>query len=167
MNWYCIRTKPKKEVYTSLMIESVHGYNTFCPVVSEWKRTQNGEQFYTSAMFRGYIFVKLESENCFWNIRYTQGVSGVVKYGDTIPVVPDSFISEIRSELENDVLILDKETLKTNEYAEVANGPFKSQVGKIIRCDNENDRVDMLLEILGRSVSVQFASKDLRSADRF
>lgn len=162
MNWYCIRTKAKKELHTSLLIESIHGYETFCPIISEWKKTQTAEQFYTSAMFRGYIFVRFEDKDCYWNIQYTQGVSGVVKYGNNIPLVPERFISEIRSELNNDVLVLDRKKFKTDEYAEVAIGPFRSQIGRIIKCDNENDRVDMLLEILGRSVSVKFNSKDLR-----
>ena len=94
MKWYAIQCHANKE-YRALE-HLMQQYNTvYLPEKPVDLRSQRRIKRDTEPLFPGYVFIRLSKENDrWWPIRNTRGVIGLVKFGQTIPHIPDECIAD-------------------------------------------------------------------------
>jgi transcriptional antiterminator RfaH len=89
-------------------------------------------------------------------IRYAAGVSTVVHFGAQIPTVPDSVIDELKQcfEEEQEPLYVEDQLSPGTEVS-IANGAFRGFQAIVLRMLPARQRVQILLDILGRETLVE------------
>ncbi|MDA0768976.1 MAG: hypothetical protein O2821_01990, partial [Chloroflexi bacterium] len=91
--WYVLRTKPRSENIVANDLER-DGFVSFCPRVKTPR--PKGDSTY-APLFPSYLFLQVELESQGAELtRDRSGVLGWLRFGDTIPWVPDEVIENIR-----------------------------------------------------------------------
>jgi transcription antitermination factor NusG len=85
------------------------------------------------------------------DIRYVNGVSSLVHFGQRIPAVPDTVIEELRQCFEAEEPMSVEDRLFPGAEVTVAEGAFMGSGGIVVRLLPARRRVQILLEFLGRT----------------
>ena len=148
MNWYAIYTRPRQERIALENLER-QSYETYLPLIRS-KRKRSGKWVESiDPMFSRYLFVRLEpGATSMASIRSTRGVSGLVRFGDQLVAVPDSFVNVL-------LQTADAETgVDVHEPALFrADGPLTDLHGIFEAADGEA-RAIILMSILGAETRV-------------
>ena len=107
-------------------------------------------------LFPRYLFVRLNLAAEGWrSIRSTIGVTDIVCFGDQPAPLPSGVIEALQSQevVGGFIQFADQNSFKPGDSVVVLKGPFARQLG---RCDgaSDNERVAILLDLLGRKVRV-------------
>jgi transcriptional antiterminator RfaH len=94
-------------------------------------------------------------------IRYVNGVSSLVHFGDKIPAVPQSVIDELRQCFETEEPMSVEDRLYPGAEVTVAEGAFLGFSGIVVRVLPARQRVQILLEFLGRTTIAEVERKSL------
>src|SRR5580698_4871178 len=94
--WYCVRTKPKHEHIAAANVRKHCRLEVFQPQLRIERPTRRGVVRVTEPLFPCYFFVRCEIGHYVDQIRYSNGVSTIVRFGDRMPPVPDSVIAELQ-----------------------------------------------------------------------
>ncbi len=120
------------------------------------KTVRHARQFRTklAPLFPRYLFVEITIGRDRWtSIRGTYGVSHLMMDGDVPRAVPRGVI-EALLEVSNDVGVVGLgPTLVPGQLVRIATGPFAGLIGKLSTLD-DNGRVKILLDVLGKDVAV-------------
>jgi transcriptional antiterminator RfaH len=163
--WYCARTKPKHEHIAAANVNRNLGLNVFNPRLRMERATRRGLVRTTEPLFPCYIFVQCFSDA--WNdIRYVTGVSSLVHFGDRIPSVPDSVIEELKDNFGTDDPLEVEDCLAPGTEVMIADGAFRGFQAIVLRMLPARRRVQVLLDILGRSTPVEVDRTSISREDR-
>jgi transcriptional antiterminator RfaH len=92
-------------------------------------------------------------------IRYVNGVSSLVHFGEKIPVVPEPVIEELRQCFETEEPMSVEDRLYPGADVTVAEGAFMGFSGIVVRVLPARQRVQILLEFLGRTTVAEVDRK--------
>jgi transcriptional antiterminator RfaH len=149
-NWYLIKTKPRQEKKAVQNLCN-QGYDTFCPMAKINKKN--------IVLFPGYLFIQLDTSQNWSPIKSTKGVSHFVKFGLNFARTQTKVIEFIKS---NQVITEDKlielNNFKAGDKVQIADGAFKNWIG-IFKCYKSDERVILLLKLLGSEQSLTFKKK--------
>src|SRR6185503_13507608 len=109
--WYCARTKPKHEHIVAAGLKRNMGLEVFHPRLRMERPTRRGVVRVVEPLFPCYVFVRCNIAECLDSVRYVNGVSSLVHFGDKIPVVPDHVVEELKQCFESEELMDVKEPL--------------------------------------------------------
>ena len=157
--WAAVNVKPNqaKKAEANLMRQ---GLDIFAPRIKITKRQQNRFIHRFDLFFPGYIFVHIDTEtDDARRVHSTYGVSSIVRVGDRIGALPDTFFEAIRSgthEMHNQASV----DLTPGQKVEIARGPFAGLVVELIRLD-ASQRVKCLFELMSGKVSILLDADDL------
>ncbi len=153
--WYCLRSKTKREHIAAAFVDQQCGVEVFAPRIPVWRKTRQGRKVFVEALFPGYFFARFAWGASGRRILATQGVTGIVRFGPNIPEIPDSIIGDIRAAV-NEVTSSDETGvgLEEGEIVEILTGCFKGTVATVQQVTAGMDRVSVLIEFLGRSLTV-------------
>lgn len=148
MNWYALQTKPHKEfsVYELLVHEGIETYLPFTNVKPKNPRAAKKRPYFPS-----YLFVRIESEDLGTNIlKWTQGIKGLVSFGNVPAVVPDHFMNHLRQHMETIAVegLKPKNQLKPGDKVTIIEGPFAGHKAVFDNYLSGKDRVQVLLAFL-------------------
>ena len=107
-------------------------------------------------LYARYLFVSMDGVKDSWySIKSTVGVSHLFCDGDRPLPISDNVIYDIRArEDENGLIRLHKlRKLSPGDSVQILGGAFHDQIG-IFDCSNNEERVNVLLNLLGRSVRI-------------
>jgi transcription antitermination factor NusG len=123
--------------------------------------TKRGRVRSTEPLFINYIFARFVLEALLERVRYTPSVKGIVAFGERPAVIAPAVIEELRCTLaaNSDTVFTDLPV--EGDEAEILEGPFSGQSVTIARVLPARQRVEALMEVLGRSVSVEFSLSSL------
>jgi len=153
--WYCARTKPKHEHIAAANLRHHLGLEVFNPRLRMERATRRGLVRTVEPLFPGYVFVR-GSGDALNEIRYASGVSTVVHFGLQIPTVPDLVIAELKQCFEEDQEPLPVEDrLSPGAEVSIVNGAFRGFQAIVLRTLPARQRVQILLDILGRETLVE------------
>jgi transcriptional antiterminator RfaH len=153
--WYCARTKPKHEHIATANLRRNLGLEVFNPRLRIERATRRGMVRTVEPLFPGYVFVR-GSGGVLNEIRYAAGVSTVVHFGAQIPTVPDSVIEELQECFEEEQApLFVEDLLSPGTEVSVANGAFRGFQAIVLRTLPARQRVQILLDILGRETLVE------------
>ncbi len=153
--WYCARTKPKHEHIAAANMRANLGLEVFHPQLRVERATSRGIVHITEPLFPCYVFVRCVIEERLNEIRHTNGVSTLVHFGNRIPAVPDSVLEELQKCFETEDPITVDDLLAPGAEVVVADGAFVGMRAFVLRVMPARQRVQVLLEVLGRPTAVE------------
>jgi transcriptional antiterminator RfaH len=109
----------------------------------------------TESLFPCYVFVKCVLEDKADEIRYVNGVSSLVNFGRQIPAVPGSVVAELVENFSEGEPLDVKDGLRAGDEVVVGCGAFAGMRASVVRLMPARQRVEVLLEMLGRPTVVE------------
>jgi transcriptional antiterminator RfaH len=149
--WYCARTQPKHEHIAARNLRSRLGLEVFHPRLKIERATRRGVVRTVESLFPCYVFVRCRLGEQLDDIRYTNGISSLVHFGPSIPVVPEQVVEELRQCFESEEPMLAQDPLRVGSEVIVAEGSFLGSRGVVVRLLPARQRVQILLDFLGRT----------------
>lgn len=137
----------------------------FAPRISFYKETRAGRKRFVEAVFPGYVFARCSLKEHLRFVLSMRGVSGVVRYGNRVPSLPDSLIEALKSRFRKcgGVLALRQDNFRQGDPVNLIDGPFKGFDAIFEHYLPSENRVQILVAILGRSVSITVDSSKVLS----
>ena len=153
--WYCVQTLASKESLALLHLQR-QNFEVFLPRLTRARRHARRYDTVLAPLFPGYLFVRMDPQRQRWrSINGTFGVARLLLAGDWPLQVPPGVVEALleacdaSGQLRSD----QRETLQLDEEVRILIGPFADRVARVARLDAKG-RVDLRLELLGRSVSL-------------
>jgi transcriptional antiterminator RfaH len=153
-SWYLVYSKPRAEQLAATHLER-QGYRCYLPVIEATRKLRGKLLTQVEPMFPRYLFISLDTSTDNWApIRSTIGVSRLVRFGVEPAVVPDALVQMLMDrENAQGVLAPPRRTFDPGDRVRIFEGPFKDYEA-IFLASNSNERVIVLLEILGKESRV-------------
>lgn len=157
--WFCVKTKPRNESAARRMLMRDVGIEVFCPMLRFERARRSGKVKVTEAMFPGYVFAKFNFRQHHRHVSGTHGVSTIVRFGGIPAVVPEDVVAELRASVIDQETIEIPATISIGDEVQLLKGPFSGIRALVTRVLPAQERVKVLLEILGmeREVEVEVA----------
>jgi len=132
------------------------GFEAYLPRYLRERRHARRNDIVRAPLFPGYIFVHLDLENAPWrSINGTLGISHLICSGERPAAVPAGVVESIAArENENGVVPLQRRPFQKGEALRIVSGALADCFGVFERMADA-DRVILLLDLLGRKVTVQ------------
>lgn len=159
--WYCARTKPKHEHIAAASLAKRLGLEVFHPRLRSERTTRRGVVRVVEPLFPCYIFVRCPSADGLGEVRYMPGVSGVVQFGQRVATVADQVIEELRQCFGSGDPMWVEDRLCAGAEVTVAEGSFLGSRGIVVRVLSAKQRVQILLDFLGRPTLAEVDRKSL------
>jgi transcriptional antiterminator RfaH len=159
--WYCVRTHPKHEHIASAALSKNLGLEVFHPRLRMERATRRGVVRVIEPVFPCYVFARFCLGEHLDRIRYVNGVSNLVHFGHGIPDVPEQIIEELRQCFEAEEPLEVQDRLYPGAEVLVAEGSFLGFRGVVVRLMPAKQRVQILLDFLGRMTVAEVDRKSL------
>jgi transcriptional antiterminator RfaH len=159
--WFCLRAQPKREHIAAACVRQICDVEAFCPRLRFRKLTNRGPVWFIEAMFPGYLFARFDYAACNRRIRQSPGVSGFVQFGERLALLPKTLVNDIKSQTAEDDVVEINPALEPGRAVQVAHGPFQGLEAVITRLIPARERVEILIEWLGRSLYAEVGGADL------
>ena len=163
--WYVVQTRPHAEVKASAHLAR-QGFKTFLPRYLKRRRHARKIDIVPAPLFPSYLFVAIDMQSQRWrSIRSTLGVSHLVCHGDDPAVVADDVIAGIRrrADVRGFIQLDSVAAFRPGEKVRVLDGAFLDCLG-LFEGMSDNDRIAVLLELLGRKVRVVMDAYSIEAA---
>ncbi|MEP6667772.1 MAG: transcription termination/antitermination NusG family protein [Chthoniobacter sp.] len=152
--WYCLRSQPKHEHIAAAHLRQYEEIEVFCPRVKIQRSTRRGLVWFTEALFPNYLFARFAMTRWHARVRSCQGVSGIVRFGDDVPAIPDRALDDLRAYMQDSELKTVSFSIVEGDDVEIVEGPFRGQTGVVKHLLPARERVKILLEVLGGATEV-------------
>lgn len=154
--WYCVRSKPKKERMAASGLVSMHGLEVFCPQIRFLRKTQRGPVWFQEAMFPGYLFVRFDMLEMKRAVAYAPGVLNIPVFNEHYVSVPNAIIESIQQDLDDEGVAEADLPLEAGDETTVLDGSMQGLKVKVVKVLSAEGRVAVLLEMLGTLVEAEF-----------
>ena len=164
-NWLVVYTHPLAEAKAFANLRQ-QGYETYLPWCRRWRRHARRREIVRRPLFPRYLFVAFDAMSTRWRpILSTVGVASVIRQGELPVAVPATVVDQIRvGECEGRFDELSPVArLAAGAFVRIKEGPFGDLVGRL-QSLAEGERVNVLLELLGREVVARVPVEKLEPA---
>jgi transcriptional antiterminator RfaH len=153
--WYVVHTHAREE-FRALDHLRRQNYVAYLPRYAKKIRHARRTTLVARPFFPRYLFISLDLAVQGWRaVRSTCGVSDIVCFGDQPAALPDGFVEYLKSreDASGCISLAQHYRPRTGERVLVRKGPFSRLLGY---CEtvSDNERVTVLLDLLGRKVRV-------------
>jgi transcriptional antiterminator RfaH len=161
---YAVHTQPHAEDKACFHLNR-QGFDIYLPRYLKRRRHARRVDVVVAPFFPRYLFVGVDMAIQRWrSIHSTIGVSRLVCNGDEPAAVPDAVIAEIkRNEDERGYIQLKRPQFTPGDKVMVLEGAFADCFG-LFEVATGEDRVAILLDLLGRKVRVSLAADRICAA---
>ena len=158
-NWYVAQTQINAEARARQHLIN-QGFEVFLPVYARRRRHARKVDTVLRPLFPRYLFVRLDLEKDRWrSVNGTVGITHLITQGDSPVPVPQPVMAELMARADPEgVVTLAQPELRPGDQVRLEEGPFSEFVG-VFEAISEDDRVMILLNLMGRQVRVR-ASRD-------
>jgi transcription termination/antitermination protein NusG len=160
VQWFAIWTRSRHEQVVREQLERKH-IDSFLPTITRWSRWKDRKKKIDWPLFPGYCFARFDPAESLQILRCT-GVVNIVGVEGKPAAIPEYELDSIRllvgSELQFDPCPLIHEGM----MVEVAHGPLKGVVGRLVRKDAPRARLVLSVELIGQGVSVEVDASDVK-----
>ena len=165
IRWYAVYTQPHAETkaFDQLLRQ---GYSAYLPRYRTQVSHARRRLAVQRPLFPRYLFAGIDRASMPWRpILSTFGVTDVVRAGDEPAPVPAEIVAAIRMREEaGDFDRLDpRVSLRLGELVRVTAGALEDIVGRLVEL-RDQDRVVVLLDLLGRTVRAQLRVEAVKAA---
>ncbi|MBL6933358.1 MAG: transcriptional activator RfaH [Rhodospirillales bacterium] len=163
--WFVVQTHARGE---SLARENLlrQGYEVYLPLYLKRHRHARRTDWIKGPLFPRYLFVLLDPETTPWRaINSTIGAQYIVCFDGRPAPMPEGIIEEIiaREDDKGMVYTGSKVTFNRGEAVRVMSGAMACQTG-LFDCAVDDERVFILLNLLGRQVRVKVSCEQLMAS---
>ena len=154
--WVVASTHPQKEPIAITNLER-QGFESYCPMIRKRTRHARRVRDVLRPLFPGYVFIRLDPAYKAWRpVLSTIGIRKVIQFGDQMGVLPVGLVEKLKAREENGAISLAGagERYRPGELVRLVGGPLEGLVATVLAAC-ENERLLLLLQILGRGVRVQ------------
>lgn len=162
--WYCLRTQTKREHIAAAILDKPGEIEVFCPRISQVRKTRVGKKRFVEALFPGYIFARFCYKTHSRIVVYSQGINKLVQLGDR-RVVPEKVIIDLKNSLPEGVIEAPDLSIQPGAEVELITGSLKGLNGKVLAQLPAQNRIQILLEFLGREIKVDVDPEDVLLSD--
>ncbi len=155
--WYCVRSKPKKERLAASSLATLYGLDIFCPQIRFQRKTVRGAVWFQEAMFPGYLFSRFDLFEMKSAVSYSPGVLNIPTFDGKFMPLPDSVIESLQADLDAESVVDAVAPLDVGEETIVLEGSLRGLKVKVIRLMPAQERVGVLMEMMGTLVEAEFA----------
>jgi transcriptional antiterminator RfaH len=158
--WYAVHCKPKQDERAEIELLK-QGFEVFRPRIRSRRRVRQRYRVLVESMFPRYLFVHLDDEGQDWSpIRSTRGVTGLVRMGGCVPVVPQWVIEALqkRADAENCIDMNPADGFAPNDRVLITEGPL-SGFEALFQARNSQERVVVLLNLIQVTLPVHAITK--------
>ena len=159
--WYCVRSQPKHEHIAAAHLRQEAEMEVYLPRIRFRRSTRGGPVWFTEPLFPSYLFVRFDLRAGLRQVHYTPGVSGVIRFGDHWPEIPNGVIGELRSAVGPDAVQVVREELEPGDPVVISGGAFHDLRAVVTRVMTGRERVAVLLEFLGRQTAVELPASEV------
>lgn len=149
--WYVVYTKPRQEAVAEENLER-QGYEVYLPLIAEPRRQRGRWRQCFEPLFPRYLFVRLRPgcDNT-GPIRYTTGVSNVVRFAEELAAVDDHIVESLkrRADCATGWNVPKASVFEPGDRVLMDDGPFAG-VEAIFQAESGSERVVVLLNLLSR-----------------
>jgi transcriptional antiterminator RfaH len=149
-SWYLIRTKPGKERSVCNQLSTALP-EAFLPLLRTKVRTWGRLIWSVVPLFPCYLFGRFPLQSNYFDVKYMQGVRGLVSAGDEPLVVPQAIIDEIKRRGVCGVVEIKQKPFASGERVRVEDGPFRGFEAIFERYLSSAERVAILLSAIEAS----------------
>jgi transcriptional antiterminator RfaH len=158
--WFCLRTQTKREHIAAAILDRLDEVEVFCPRISQVKKTRAGKKRFVEAMFPGYIFAKFQFQAHSRQVVYSQGITRMVELGER-RIIPKYVIEDLKASLPEDIIEAPDLSILPGAEIEVITGSLKGLNGKVLAQLPAKNRIQILLDFLGREITVDVKPDDI------
>ena len=154
-SWFAIQTKPRQEATAEENLQRQE-YHTYLPRIQLSKRRRGKWTHVVEPLFPRYLFVQIDPIRVsIAPIRSTRGVSGMVRFGNTLKAIPDSVIDYLKEKEDPETSLHHPENpqFRKGDSVEILDGPFAGLEG-IYQMSKGEERALILIEFLGRENTI-------------
>jgi transcriptional antiterminator RfaH len=152
--WFCVRSHPKREHIAAAHLRMLQNIEVFCPRLRIRKATRRGVVTFVESLFPNYLFAKFDAKALMDKVKHSPSVSTIVHFGNRVPTISDSVIADLIAAFpENEILDCDRH-VEVGDEVTIGDGPFMGMKATVLRVMSPHQRVEVLLELLGRATPV-------------
>ena len=160
--WYCLRSQPKHEhIAAAHLRRMVDSIDVFCPRLRIKRRCRRGAVWFVEAMFPSYLFARYDPVASLHLVRSAPGVKSVLQFGPSTVTIRDEIIECLRAEFDQKDMHEVPDAIQPGDEVTITSGPFNGLQASVLRFLPAVDRVQLLLEMLGRTTPVEVAREDV------
>lgn len=163
MNWYCLQTRPLKEVQTANYLAETLGLETYFPRLKREKVIRRVRRAIIKPLFPRYLFCRFDPAFQYRAARYAPDVIDVVRFGEGPAIVQDAIIQDLKLWAGEAVDVITIEPpLAPGDEVVVIDGPMRGLHALVMRDCDDRDRVTVLLEALEWGAQVNISRSQLQ-----
>ncbi len=155
IGWYCARTKPKHEHIAAANMRRKLGLEVFHPRLRIERRTRRGMVRVNEPLFPCYVFVRCAMPQRLNEVQHTVGVCSVVRFNQRMPTVSDAVIEDLKSCFDQGETKVVRDLFAEGKEVFIGQGAFAGWNARVMRVLPSRERVEVLLELLGRLIHVE------------
>ena len=154
LGWFCVRSQPKREHIAAAHLRMLQDVEVFCPRLRVKKATRRGLVTFVESLFPNYLFARFDSKLLLDKVKHSPSVSTIVHFGNRLPMVPEAVIDELRAGFSEDEILDCDRHVAEGDHVVIGEGPFSGLKATVLRVMTPYQRVEVLLEMLGRATPV-------------
>jgi transcriptional antiterminator RfaH len=165
-SWVAASTHPHKET-TAISNLLRQGFEAYCPLIRRRWRHARKVQEVLRPLFPGYVFVAVNPAQQRWRpILSTVGIRTLVRFGDSLGVLPSRFVESLRShEIEGAVsLYAQPSSYAPGDQVKLCDGPFEGLIATVLAVE-DHARLQLLMHLLNRGVRVKVPVNSVAPAE--
>ena len=161
--WYCLRAQTRREHLAAKHCLAMHGCPVFAPRIKIRRLMRNHQtKDFVEPLFPSYFFLYGEILPLVRSLLATPGVTGIVKTGGDYQPVPEKFIEELQAQLATpDTDPANLPPLEAGQAVTLLQGCLRGQPARIIRIEDPQERIAVLLEFLGREIEINVRPENI------
>lgn len=164
--WYAVYTKMQLEVWAQNNLKE-RGFEVYLPRYLKQRRHARRTEIVPRPLFPRYLFVRADiGAGHRPRVNTAPGVAQMVSFGERPAVVADEIIDEIKAREDDDgyIRLGRGQKFAKGEPVKISDGALSNHIG-FFECHTDNDRVIILLDLLGRQTRVKVPLDSLVSGD--
>lgn len=164
--WFCLRAQPKREEIAAAHLRKIEGMTVFAPRLRYQKRRLQEKVWINEPLFPGYLFAQFDFVPLYRLVQLTPGVARILMFGSRYALISAQTIADL-SELtgETGVAAPSEAIPQPGEEMIVGAGPFSGSAATVIQWKPARERVQILLETMGRQIMAEVSLGDLLRAE--
>jgi transcription elongation factor/antiterminator RfaH len=151
--WYVLQTKPRKENKVFSFLKT-RGINVYYPAIEVTPVNPRASK--VRPLFPRYMFVYVDLDEIgISTLQWIPNAIGLVQFGEHPAVISENILHEIKARLVQVQETAARDDLKPGDLVRITDGPLAGYEAMFDMRLNGTDRVQVLLNMLGRLVKTR------------
>jgi transcriptional antiterminator NusG len=136
-------------------------FDAFLPTITRWSRWKDRKKKIDWPLFPGYCFVRFDPIDSLPILKCT-GVVNIVSFEGKPAPIPEYELESIRVLVGSDLQYDPCPMIHEGTMVEVAYGPLRGVIGRLMRKDAQRARLVLSVDLIGQAVSVEVDAADVK-----